>query len=137
MVQDNAAHSKSVLETAFQSGDEQMKTLEKIAPILLEMLLSARAILLNRVATSAPTGDLGTALPAGGRDVIGPLVGGLIDVISKGKDRALPSLSDVFFGALIGDLQIKRVIGAMPVPTPQFVQARSHKALDVLEKALR
>lgn len=137
MVRDNAEAIRLILEGALKEEDEPAQTLQRVAPLLLEMLLGERAILLNRAAAADPSGELGAAIAAGGRDVIQPMIADLIAVLCKGTEEDVTDLTNWFIGLLIGDLQIKRAIGVMGVPTSSDIQTRSQKSLDVFFTLLR
>ncbi|MEQ6249080.1 TetR/AcrR family transcriptional regulator [Sulfitobacter sp. HNIBRBA3233] len=129
LVRDNAADIRRRLEAAIEQGDAPRHTLRTIAPLLLSMLLGERAVLLNRAAAADPSGELGMAISAGGREVIQPLIGQVMARLGPPDTTDLPALTDLFVSLLIGDSQIKRVIGVQPVPTPAWVKARSDRAL--------
>ncbi|MBM7069435.1 TetR/AcrR family transcriptional regulator [Actibacterium sp. 188UL27-1] len=102
--------------------------LSRIGPVLLGMLLGARAVALNRAAAADPSGDLGRALALAGRDVVAPL---LADLMTGLSDRMDPvAATELYLSLLIGDQQIRRVIGVMPLPDPPALQARADAALD-------
>ncbi|MGH1467085.1 MAG: TetR/AcrR family transcriptional regulator [Cognatishimia sp.] len=136
MVRDNADSIRAVLEKALQSGENPAETLKCAAPLLLKMLLGDRAILLNRVAAADPSGELGAAIARGGRDTIQPLIANVIQAICA-KQKAQNDQGDLhlehtewFLGLLIGDLQMRRAIGALkPLSDPE-IETRSQRALD-------
>ncbi|MEO1306655.1 MAG: TetR/AcrR family transcriptional regulator [Pseudomonadota bacterium] len=102
--------------------------LARIGPVLLGMLLGARAVALNRAAASDATGDLGKALASAGREVVGPKLAALMAI----RDMTLSprEAAELYVTLLVGDQQIRRVTGAMPEPSPGEIQARSDIALE-------
>lgn len=103
-----------------------------IGPTLLAMVLGPRAVALNRAAAADPSGDLGRALSQGGRETVGPLIAALIaDSPLRGDPAALTHL---YLTLLVGDLQIRRVTGAMPPPDQAFCDRRAAEALDHLKR---
>lgn len=102
--------------------------LARIGPVLLGMLLGARAVALNRAAASDATGDLGKALASAGREVVGPKLAALMAM----QDMTLSprEAAELYITLLVGDQQIRRVTGAMPEPSPDAIQARSDIALE-------
>ena len=113
-------------------GDDPLECLENVAPVLLSMLLGERAIALNRAAAADESGELGAAIAAGGRNAVAPLVEELLRrACEAGSLTALsPSTAaEQFLGLLIGDLQIRRVIGVLPEPEADFVEARVFTAM--------
>jgi AcrR family transcriptional regulator len=131
MVRDNAETIKVILERAIQDEDEPEKTLRHVAPLLLKMLLGDRAILLNRAAAADPSGELGAAIAKGGRDVIQPLIVNLIRDVCEDRDADVRDQADWFLGLLIADLQVRRVIGVLKVPTENEIETRSKNAVDL------
>lgn len=79
--------------------------------MFLSLLLGEKAILLNRAAAAEPTGELGIAISAGGRDVVQPLFVNLVKRLTGGSDSEAQDPTGMLFGLMVGDLQIKRVIG--------------------------
>ena len=108
-----------------------METLERVAPLLLRMLLGERAVLLNRVAASDPTGTLGRAIAAGGRDAVQPMI---FDLMRRlGADEGI---ARAYLSLLIGDQQIRRVIGVMDIPSDAQIAERCAQAQRVLRLLL-
>jgi AcrR family transcriptional regulator len=134
LVQDNAAQIADELGQAIRRNDDPMQTLERVAPVFLTMLLGERGVLLNRAAASEPTGELGVALSAGGRDVVQPLFKDVMMGVAKGDNAQAEMLTGAFLGLLVGDLQIKRVIGVHPVLTQAQIDARVTGALRLFRK---
>ncbi len=124
----------TLAETA---ANEPLDQLARLGPILLGMILGPRAVALNRAAAADPSGDLGRAISEGGREVVAPLVTSIMDrAVDDGALIGKPNdLAQLYLTLLIGDLQIRRVIGAMDVPTPEANQARAEGALQALHRA--
>lgn len=136
MVQDNAADIKAILERAVTADGDPDAALERIAPVFMKMLLGDRAILLNRAAAADPSGELGTAISAGGRAVIQPLIEDLIKGVCEKHNKSGRNLSGQFLGLLIGDLQIKRVIGVQEVLNDVEIEAQSAQALQAFYRII-
>ena len=136
MVRDNAAEVKTMLEAEMSSGGRPIDALRTIAPVLLSMLLGERAILLNRAAASDPSGELGAAIAMGGRDAVQPLIAAVIEGIETEVTPQGMSKADLFLGLLIGDAQIRRVLGVMPALPEDQIQARSNAAIAAFLKVL-
>lgn len=129
MVEDNAAETKHLLQEALQDRGAPLNNLKHIAPVFLTMLLGDRAILLNRAAAADPSGDLGTAISAGGRDQIMPLFSEIIRPLCA-PTRANPEqTAGWFLGLLVGDLQVRRIIHQAPAPSAQEIALRCESAL--------
>ncbi len=137
MVRSNANRVRDRLDQASSSGTSPLDTLVDVSEVLLEMLLSDEAILLNRAAASDPTGHLGGLLSQAGRQEVLPLVGRLLkdlldtDVIGAPEGAELGPL---FIRLLVGDQQIRRVIGALPPPSAEDVKRQAALAVAQLQK---
>ncbi|MFC5585467.1 TetR/AcrR family transcriptional regulator [Nitratireductor kimnyeongensis] len=132
MVESNAQETREALQRAIEAGVDPLECLENVAPVLLSMLLGEKAVLLNRAAAADESGELGRAISAGGRSAVAPLVEQLLRQACE--DGSLDVLSpstaaEQFFSLLIGDLQIRRVIGVLPEPQPEFVVERVSHAM--------
>lgn len=114
------------------SGAEPLDRLGLIGPTLLAIVLGDRAIALNRAAAADPSGDLGRALAAGGRETVAPLIAKLIEDSPLRGDPAL--LTQLYLTLLVGDLQIRRVTGAMGAPDQAFCDTRAAEALATLKR---
>ena len=91
---------------------------------------------LNRAAAAEPAGELGRAISAGGRDVVQPLFESLIESVARGKETDIQKLTSMFLALLVGDLQIKRVIGVCPKPTGAEIEDRVVMVLEAFVKLL-
>ena len=132
MVRRNAERSADKLGAALKAHEQPLDILGSVAPVLLSMVLGERAIALNRAAAGDPTGSLGRIIAEGGRARIVPLLASVIAKVAE--TGALPkgdldARVELFVTLLIGDQQIRRVIGALPEPTGPEVQARAEEAI--------
>ncbi|MEJ6395675.1 TetR/AcrR family transcriptional regulator [Gymnodinialimonas sp. 2305UL16-5] len=118
------------------SGGTPMNQLAQLGPILLGMVLGPRAVALNRAAAADPSGDLGRAISEGGREVVAPLITSIMgQAVQNGTLSGSPEdLAELYLTLLIGDLQIRRVTGAMDTPTPGYTASRSEAALAALSR---
>lgn len=131
MARDNTAEIRAALEQAAGAGDDALATLEAVSPAFLRMILGDRAVSLNRAAAADATGELGAALSAGGRDDILPLIAALVARLdAPGFEPA--QLTSLYLGLLLGDLQIRRVIGVMPPPSEAEIAERCALAMRAL-----
>jgi AcrR family transcriptional regulator len=137
MVRDNAADIKAKMVNAIAGGDDPIETLTRVSPVFLTMLLGERAILLNRAAASDPTGELGDAISAGGREEIQPLFAALMRDVGDIYHKDPSEFTVMYMSLLIGDQQIRRVIGMQDVPTRAEIDARCQMALAAFFKLLR
>lgn len=139
LVKSNAQDAADMLETALADGGEPLATLAKLGPVLLKLVTSERAIMLNRAAAGdvSDTGTLGRSIAEAGRDTIGPL---LRDLLERARKEGLIACEDpaqateIYFHLLIGDLQIRRVIGVIEELSRQDMEGRSSRALKLFLK---
>lgn len=135
LVSQNAAHIKQQLEDDLQVQCAPFVALEKISPLLLELLTSERAIALNRAAAADASGVLGEALSEGGRQDILPIIG---RVFKRVQDEGLfvnftmDELCSLYMKLLVGDLQVRRLIGAHDVLSQKQIHEQSSQALQYL-----
>lgn len=132
MVQVNAAEVQNTLATLTQGTTPPLEVLGRIAPVLLTMLLGDRAIALNRAAASDPTGALGKAIAQGGRETVLPLLKKVMtDAINAGElsPPAEGEIAALFMHLLVGDQQVRRIIGILAAPSPCAVEAQVKTAM--------
>lgn len=137
MVIRNAAEVRHMLESDLEADRPPLETIRALGPRLLGLLVSPRAIALNRAAATDASGALGQALTEAGRNQILPLVS---DVFARAeKSGLLGSLNTqeavkIYFNLLVGDLQIRRAIGALPEMGAQDIVDRAEWAFQLLLK---
>lgn len=139
LVARNAEGLRGTLEDALGHGSDPMDTLARIGPLLITLLTGDRAVALNRAAAADDTGELGAALSEAGRETILPMIGTLLDHARNGgalgfNDTA--TAAELYMNLLIGDLQIRRVIGRQPPLTADQINARAARALTHLQTLL-
>lgn len=132
LVMRNADEVRLLLELELASGQAPLKTLERLGPKLLSLLLGNRAVALNRAAAADPSGELGETISTAGRETVMPLIQ---RVLEDARERGQLAFGDpgetaaLFLDLLVGDLQIRRVIGRLPEPSAEFCQQRAGQAL--------
>ncbi|MEH7877496.1 TetR/AcrR family transcriptional regulator [Rhizobium laguerreae] len=137
MVESNARATKAALNTAIADGVDPLETLGHVAPILLSMLLSDKAVSLNQAAAADESGELGATIAAAGRDSVFPLIEKLIGRGLETAALAAPSpgvAAEWFLSLLIGDLQIRRVNRTLPEPSDEDIRARAAAAMSAFTK---
>lgn len=132
MVRRNADASAKLLAQAIEQPGSTLTTLQDFAPLLLSMLLGERAVMLNRAAAGDATQTLGRIIAMEGRERVMPLLTALLSrAMSEGvlARRDSAEAAELFVTLLVGDLQIRRVIGAMSEPSSDQIASRSQRAL--------
>ena len=141
LVRNNAAEVRALLEQHLSgTKTDPLKTLRDIGPVLLDVLLGPRAVALNRAAAADATGALGAVISAQGRETISPLIGQvLLDAREKGQlsFTSVSNTLELYLNLLVGDLQIRRVIGQVAQPTSEEQLHRAELALARLQVLLR
>jgi AcrR family transcriptional regulator len=133
MVERNAETVRSSLEAALAAEGSAEGALQELGPLLLSLLTGDRAITLNRAAAADPSGELAQAIVQSGREAIAPLIGQLM---LRARDEKLIGFDNVeqavglYLDLLVGDLQIRRVIGAAGPLAGRAISARAARALD-------
>lgn len=135
----NAAEVRGLLESGIAEQRDPLKTLGLLGPRLLELLTGPRAVALNRAAAADPTRELGATISQAGRETIAPLIGQVLEDARAGGQLAFESTTeaiDLYLSLLIGDLQVRRIIGREPQPTPEACEKRANLALGHLVRLL-
>lgn len=134
LVEANAEQVKVRLNDALASGEGAETALLEAGAQLVTMLTGQRAVALNRAAAADAdqTGALGAALAEAGRGSVGPLLARTLTAF-VGDARA-DEATETYVGLLVGDLQIRRVIGSIGPLTPAEAQERSARALALLRQ---
>ncbi len=139
MIGANAAEAKALLQTAIDSDADPIETLEALGATLLKLLTGDRAIALNRAAAADPTGELGALLSRLGRETVAPMI---TEVIQRGFEQGAfrgespGTATRLYLDLLVGDLQIRRAIGAVPALSAEERDRRARLALDRLQHLL-
>lgn len=133
LVEANAGEVKSLLENDLAQQRPPEATLKALGPLLLGLLISDKAITLNRAAAADPSGELARELTQAGRETVAPLIA---DVFVKARDAGILGFDDaadavgLYLDLLVGDLQIRRVLGAVPAMTQSEIDHRAAGALN-------
>lgn len=118
LIEENSLEIRRRLEEAIDGQWSVSKTLDEAGALLLSLVVSEKAIVLNRAAAAdaQETAILGLTLAEAGRNAVVPLMNQMFEqakrdgeLIFSDKDR----VTETYIHLLIGDLQIRRVIGAL------------------------
>lgn len=137
LVKENARETKELLEHSIEADADPLETLQKFGPLLLRLVTGKKAIALNRAAAGDvfDTGTLGKVIASAGKETVFPLV---VQVLEKARRKGQMDFedahdaADIYTGLLIGDLQIRRVIGVCKQPTKKEMDARSERAFSLI-----
>lgn len=131
----NTDQVAATLDRSLAQGQTGLHRLADAGPALLTMLLGPRAVALNRAAASDATGSLGQTLAEGGRGALFPRLAAVMQhAVNDGALAGEPAgaLTELWLTLLIGDLQIRRVTGALPPLAPEDIARRADRALGLL-----
>lgn len=138
LVRSNAAEIEAMLTRALANGSAPLDCLARVGPELLLMVTSERAISLNRAAAADVCEDatLGRAIAQEGRERIAPLLGNLFaKAVANGDLAGQPAeIADVYLRQLIGDVQVRRVIGVQKELNAQQAETTAQFALATISK---
>jgi AcrR family transcriptional regulator len=139
LVTRNAEEVKGHLETELKTDNDALSILATLGPKLLILLTGDRAVALNRAAAADSSGELGATLSKAGREAVFPL---LEQVFLRARSEGLLAFEHtgeavgLYLDLLIGDQQIRRVIGRLSQPSKAYCEERSERALRHLRKLL-
>jgi AcrR family transcriptional regulator len=139
LVARNAESARDLLSEALTSHTDPLPVLEKLGPVLLQVVTSERAVAINRAAAGDvyDTGTLGEALAKGGRDSLLPLIAKLLaqaDAEGALRIGEADAAAEIYIDLLIGDVQIRRATGALEPLSQKAIVARSTRALTLLRQ---
>ncbi len=137
LITDNAAEVTATIKQALTQETDLKKALNRIGPLLLTLVLSDKAIALNRAAAADAneTKVLGETLASAGKNAVQPLIQELFEQARVRETIDFDDkeqISNVYLSLLIGDLQIRRVTGAIPKVTKAQINRRSIQAVTLL-----
>ncbi|WP_133489726.1 TetR/AcrR family transcriptional regulator [Aliiroseovarius marinus] len=139
LVSRNAEEVKSHLEAELETDHDALAILGTLGPKLLDLLTGDRAVALNRAAAADSSGELGAALSKAGRETVFPLLEQvLLRARADGQlcfEQAEAAVG-LYLDLLIGDQQIRRVIGRLPQPSKVFREERAQRAIHHLRQLL-
>ncbi|MEL7013314.1 MAG: TetR/AcrR family transcriptional regulator [Pseudomonadota bacterium] len=139
LVMRNAEEVKDYLEEELEAQRDALSILRVLGPKLLALLTGDRAVAINRAAAADSSGELGATLSKAGRETIFPLIERVL-LRARDEGHLVFDSSDAAVGLyldlLIGDMQIRRVIGRLPAPSTAFCEDRSERAIDGLMRLL-
>lgn len=139
LVTRNAEEVKTHLEAELQTDHDALSILGTLGPKLLKLLTGDRAVALNRAAAADSSGELGASLSQAGREAVFPL---LEQVLLRARNEGQLNFEStgeavgLYLDLLIGDQQIRRVIGRLPIPSDSFCADRASRAVRHLRKLL-
>lgn len=139
IIQRNAAAVQQVLDRHLAGDAPMERALTDFGRALLSLLLSDNAVAINRAAISEARADptLARTLARSGRDATLPAFVAFLE--KRKREGALRfdsagQTAENFLGLLLGDAQVRRLLGVLPVPGKVWVRSR---AVDATRAFLR
>ncbi len=117
-----------------RDADDPSEVLSGFAVELQRLLLGERAVVINRAAISEAPSDptLATVLAAQGRDSIVPKLKRYLEGQRErghlGFEDAGTAV-DTLICLTIGDQQVRRLLGVLPMPEPEQIEGRAERAV--------
>jgi AcrR family transcriptional regulator len=139
LVTRNADEVKQHLQDELETDNDALSILGTLGPKLLDLLTGDRAVALNRAAAADSSGELGAAISQSSREAVFPL---LKKVLERARDDGQLTFDQpadavgLYLDLLIGDQQIRRVIGRLERPSEAFRLERSDRAVRHLRQLL-
>lgn len=135
LIRRNAEVAVRALATA--EGRDVDTRMQAFGVALLTLLTGERAVALNRAAAADAneTGELGQALARSGRDRIVPLLRTVLAAAHEDGQLSLVDLdgaAERYVALLVGDLQIRRVTGALETLGTEYIERRAREAWRIL-----
>ena len=134
VIRANASRVDAALTAALEHSAPPEEALCAFGRELLALLLKEPALTINRAAISeAPSiPAFGKILAAAGRDAVAPKLTLYLD-----QQKRLGTLSfadaedaaETLIGLLLGDLQIRRLLGVIPTPDQAWIDTRATRAV--------
>lgn len=118
-----------------RDGDDPSEVLHGFAIELQRLLLGERSVVINRAAISEATSDptFAQILTTQGR---GSVVPKLVRYLEGQRERGrlqfeeAEAVIDTLIGLAIGDQQVRRLLGVLPMPEPEQIEARAERAVE-------
>ncbi|NIY75242.1 TetR/AcrR family transcriptional regulator [Thalassospira sp. HF15] len=135
LVRENARAVTDMLRDLSQPDHAAADIIKAVGPRLLELLVSERAVMLNRAAASDTSGMLGEVIGECGRDTVMPMI---VDVFDRGvaqgwlKEGDAQNVAETYLSLLVGDWQVRRVIGTLSDLSNADITTRADCAYDQL-----
>ena len=118
-----------------RDGDDPSEVLRAFAIELQRLLLGDRAVVINRAAIAEVPADptFARILAAKGRDTVVPR---LERYLERQRERGNLDFEeagvvvDALIGLAIGDQQVRRLLGALPFPKEEQIEARAERTVE-------
>lgn len=135
VIRHNARSVQAVLADHLETDADIRTALEEFGRALLALLTGDSAVAINRAAISEALSEpsLAQTLASAGREATMPA---FVALLERHRRRGALAFDDPsrasgdFLGLLIGELQVRRLLGLAPVPDEAAIAARAARAAD-------
>jgi AcrR family transcriptional regulator len=135
LVRWQAERVDAVIAANLERDGDPSEVLRGFALELQRLLLGERSVVINRAAISEATSDptFARILATQGR---GSVVPKLVRYLEGQRERGRLQFEeagaaiDALIGLVIGDQQVRRLLGVLPMPKPQQIEARAQRAVE-------
>ncbi|NNF80742.1 MAG: TetR/AcrR family transcriptional regulator [Rhizobiales bacterium] len=133
VIKRNAASVQQVMESQLESDAPVEQAMAAFGRALLTLLVGESAVALNRAAISEAASDprLAETLVTEGRQATLPAFIGFLELQASRGHLEMSSPEEAaedFLGLLLGDLQIRRLLGVQRAPRKMQIEARTEAA---------
>ena len=128
-----------VLDDAISAESKPDKALGVVGPLILKYVTNDRNVALVRAASGDvhDTGTIGKTVASGERDMMAAKLAPTFEDAQPPRKRdkkKAKEAADLYLSTLIGDLQVRRAIGARGALSPKEITQRSDLAADIALK---
>lgn len=137
MVTNNANTADKIFKLSILNNEPTSVTLQKAGMAILKLTTSRRAVILNRAAAAdvSEGGKLGQLIAKNGRNLITPLITDVfLRAMENGRIKQTDAreVSEVFIALLLGDSQIRRVIGVAKELNDDVIHNHTERCLEII-----
>lgn len=137
LIEENSKEVVEAIQGSLELNVNFKSALTHIGSLILKLVTSTRAVSLNRAAAAevSETNTLGGILANAGRESIFPLLEELF-LSAQSKEKIEfnngNEIVSIYLGLLLGDIQIRMVIGAIEELSDKDIKVRSNRATTLL-----
>lgn len=137
MIMNNANSADKIFKQSALNKEPTSVTLQKAGMAILKLTTSKRAVILNRAAAAdvSEGGKLGQLITQNGRNLITPLIADVfLRAMEHGRIKQTDAreVSEVFIALLLGDSQIRRVIGVAKELSDDVIHNHTERCLEII-----
>lgn len=137
MIESNAHIADRLFKQAILTKEPPSITLQKSGTAILKITTGIRAVILNRAAAAdvADGGVLGSLIAKHGRNAITPMIA---DVFLRAMDQGrikkadAKEITEVYVALLLGDSQMRRVIGTADELDEDVIEAHTERCIEII-----